>query len=70
MLLFLNPDVFLVHLQNTRYRGNTHNDAATENSIIMMPNDTPTRAPLWGVNPGEGKFHVPSVQLDMNKAHD
>lgn len=66
----LNPDVFLIYLQNTRYCGNAHNDAITENSIIMMPTDSPNRAPLWGVNPGEEKLHVPSVQLDINRAHD
>lgn len=65
LLLLLNPNVFLIHLQNTRYCGNAHNDAITENSIIMMPTDTPTRVPLCEVNPGEGKLHVPSVQLDI-----
>ena len=70
LLLLLNPDVFLIHLQNTRYCGNAHNDAITSNSIIMMPTDTPTRAPLWGLNPREGKLHVPSVQLDIKSVHD
>lgn len=66
----LKPDVFLINLQNTRYCGHVHNDTITENSIIMVPTDTPTRAPLWRMSPEEGKLHVPPVHFNITRRHD
>lgn len=66
----LKPDVFLINLQNTRYCGHAHNGTITENSIMMVPTDTPTRAPLWRVSPGEGKFHFPPVLFNTNRTHN
>lgn len=59
----LKPDVLLINLQNTRYCGHAHNDTITGNSIIVVPT-------LWRVSPGEGKFHVPPVQFNINRTHD
>lgn len=66
----LKPGVFLINLQNTRYCGHAHNDTITKNSIITVPADIPTRAPLWRASPREGKFHVLPVQFNINKAQD
>lgn len=64
------PDVFLINLQNTRYCGHAHNNTITGNSIITVPTDTSARTPLWRMSPGEGKFHVPPVQFNINRTHD